>query len=132
MQKYQVQGFPTLKIFGADKKKPIDYQGERKADAIVNEAMKALSQMVKDRKGSKGGGKSSSSSSSSDSSSKKSSGGRKSDVVELTENNFNELVMQSNDQWLVEFFAPWCGHCKQVIIIVLSILYLILISFYYN
>jgi len=34
------------------------------------------------------------------------------DVVELTESNFKKLVMQSDDMWLVEFFAPWCGHCK--------------------
>jgi protein disulfide-isomerase A6 len=33
--KYQIQGFPTIKIFGADKKSPTDYQGERTADAIV-------------------------------------------------------------------------------------------------
>ena len=25
---YGVRGFPTIKIFGADKKKPIDYQGK--------------------------------------------------------------------------------------------------------
>jgi protein disulfide-isomerase A6 len=34
------------------------------------------------------------------------------DVIELTESNFKKLVMQSEDMWLVEFFAPWCGHCK--------------------
>jgi protein disulfide-isomerase A6 len=30
----------------------------------------------------------------------------------LTESNFKKLVLQSDDMWLVEFFAPWCGHCK--------------------
>jgi len=54
--------------------------------------------------------KSSSSSSSSSQKSNKSKGG--SDVIELTELNFNALVMESNDHWLVEFYAPWCGHCK--------------------
>ena len=28
---YQVQGFPTIKIFGLNKNKPEDYQGERTA-----------------------------------------------------------------------------------------------------
>jgi len=36
------------------------------------------------------------------------------DVVELTDSNFEELVYDSDDMWLVEFFAPWCGHCKNL------------------
>lgn len=36
------------------------------------------------------------------------------DVIELTDSNFNKLVLQSDDMWLVEFFAPWCGHCKNL------------------
>ena len=40
--------------------------------------------------------------------------GDEKDVVELTDSNFNELVLESNDLWLVEFFAPWCGHCKNL------------------
>ncbi|KAG6816918.1 hypothetical protein H0H87_001620 [Tephrocybe sp. NHM501043] len=34
-----------------------------------------------------------------------------SDVLKLTSANFEETV-SSNDLMLVEFFAPWCGHCK--------------------
>lgn len=34
------------------------------------------------------------------------------DVIELTDENFDKLVMGSEDMWLVEFYAPWCGHCK--------------------
>ena len=103
--KYQVQGFPTIKVFGKDKKSPTDYQGQRTSDGIVSGAMKAANQLVKDRKG--GSGSKSSSSSGSSSGSKRSGGGSKSDVIELTDVNFDALVMESNDQWLVEFFAPW-------------------------
>ena len=35
-------------------------------------------------------------------------------MVELTDGNFEKLVLGSDDLWLVEFFAPWCGHCKNL------------------
>ena len=28
-------------------------------------------------------------------------------VIELTPDNFNELVEESDEYWIVEFFAPW-------------------------
>lgn len=36
-----------------------------------------------------------------------------SDVVDLTDKNFDSEVM-SEQLALVEFFAPWCGHCKNL------------------
>ncbi|KAI1315490.1 protein disulfide isomerase (PDI) protein [Mortierella claussenii] len=35
-------------------------------------------------------------------------------VVELTTQNFQSEVMDSNHLVMVEFYAPWCGHCKNL------------------
>jgi protein disulfide-isomerase A6 len=34
--------------------------------------------------------------------------------VELTAKNFDEVVVASAQPWLVEYFAPWCGHCQKL------------------
>jgi len=36
------------------------------------------------------------------------------DVVILTDSNFEATVYGSKDIWMVEFYAPWCGHCKSL------------------
>ncbi|PYH88415.1 disulfide isomerase TigA [Aspergillus ellipticus CBS 707.79] len=35
-------------------------------------------------------------------------------VVDLVPSNFNDVVLTSGKPALVEFFAPWCGHCKNL------------------
>lgn len=36
-------------------------------------------------------------------------------MIELTPANFESRVTDSDDIWIVEFFAPWCGHCKSLV-----------------
>ncbi|XP_017267504.1 protein disulfide-isomerase A6 isoform X1 [Kryptolebias marmoratus] len=109
---YGVRGFPTIKIFGANKNKPEEYQGGRSSQAIVDGAMNSLFSLVKDRLSGKSGGSGYS---------KQQGGGgggagdgNKRDVVELTDDNFDKTVLDSDEVWMVEFFAPWCGHCKNL------------------
>lgn len=37
-----------------------------------------------------------------------------SSVLDLIPSNFDKVVLESGKPALVEFFAPWCGHCKNL------------------
>lgn len=101
-----MKGFPTIKFFGNDKSKPQDFNGGRDADSIRKWALDQTVNQVNSRTKS---GKSKSSSSSSSSSSGPASD---KDVKVLSDATFDGAVLKSKDIWMVEFYAPWCGHCK--------------------
>ncbi|KAJ4976890.1 hypothetical protein NE237_001996 [Protea cynaroides] len=99
-QEYGIRGFPTIKVF-APGKPPVDYQGAREVKPIVEFALQQIKGLLKERLNGKSAGGSSEKSEPSAS-------------VELTSRNFDETVLKSKDLWIVEFFAPWCGHCKKL------------------
>lgn len=99
-QEYGIKGFPTIKVF-VPGQPPVDYQGAREAKPIAEFALKQVKALLKDRLSGKTTGGSSEKSEPSAS-------------VELDSRNFDELVVKSKDLWMVEFYAPWCGHCKKL------------------
>ena len=83
-------GFPTIKYFPAHSETPVDYKGERTAEALaqfVTEQSNVRSSMP---------------------------AAEPSAVVDLTADNFDQIVMDRTKNVLVEFYAPWCGHCKNL------------------
>lgn len=100
-QEYGIKGFPTIKVF-VPGRPPVDYQGAREAKPIAEFALKQVKALLKDRISGK---------TTSESSEKKPEPNLS---VELTSQNFDETVVKSKDLWIVEFFAPWCGHCKKL------------------
>ncbi|GLT48242.1 hypothetical protein SLA2020_218780 [Shorea laevis] len=99
-QEYGIRGFPTIKVF-APGKPPVDYQGARDVKPIAEFTLQQVKALLKERLNGKASGGSSEKSESSAS-------------VELNSQNFDQLVIKSKDLWIVEFFAPWCGHCKRL------------------
>ena len=86
--RFSVQGFPTIKYFAKGSKEPVEYEGGRTADTIV--------QWVNEKIGTDKKVKSVPSA-----------------VTVLTKENFEQQV-QGSKAALVEFYAPWCGHCKSL------------------
>ncbi|XP_057441708.1 protein disulfide isomerase-like 2-3 [Lotus japonicus] len=99
-QEYGIRGFPTIKVF-APGKPPVDYQGARDVKPIAEYALQQVKALLKDRLNGKATGGSNEKTETSAS-------------VELNSRNFDELVLKSKELWVVEFFAPWCGHCKKL------------------
>ncbi|XP_075683010.1 protein disulfide-isomerase A4 [Rhinoderma darwinii] len=83
-EKYDISGYPTIKIF--KKGQPVDYDGSRTEKAIVAKAKEVSDPNWTIPPEA---------------------------TIVLTEANFDEVV-ENADLILVEFYAPWCGHCKKL------------------
>eukprot|EP01100_Stratorugosa_tubuloviscum_P004874 TRINITY_DN2231_c1_g1_i1.p1 TRINITY_DN2231_c1_g1~~TRINITY_DN2231_c1_g1_i1.p1 ORF type:complete len:387 (-),score=157.36 TRINITY_DN2231_c1_g1_i1:100-1164(-) len=88
--KYSIKGFPTLYWFPkGNLQNPETYNGGRTADDLIK--------FVTDKTGIRAKVASSISS-----------------VVILDDDSFEKVVLDSSKHVFVEFYAPWCGHCKSL------------------
>jgi hypothetical protein len=112
---YKIQKSPTYYIFSADKSKPLQYKGKTDPESLVQVMMDETIQMFQTRIGGRPSGTNGSSGGSSGGGS---SNGKKkgaSVVVEATEANYEEVVLNNPHVVLVAFTAPWVSHSVRFI-----------------
>ncbi|XP_047342218.1 probable protein disulfide-isomerase A6 [Impatiens glandulifera] len=87
--KYGVSGYPTIQWFPKGSLEPKKYEGARTAETLVEFVNTEGGTNVK-------------------------IAAIPSNVVVLTSETFDEIVLNEKKDVLVEFYAPWCGHCKSL------------------
>jgi len=87
--KYGVSGYPTIQWFPKGSLEPKKYEGQRTAEALAEYVNSEAATNVK-------------------------IAAVPSSVVVLTEDTFQSVVLDETKDVLVEFYAPWCGHCKSL------------------
>ncbi|GAQ84784.1 protein disulfide-isomerase A6 [Klebsormidium nitens] len=87
--KFGVSGFPTIKYFPKNSQQPEDYSGGRTADDLITFVNQKAGTKAKVKK-------------------------EPSYVTILDKSSFEKIVLDPSKNVLVEFYAPWCGHCKSL------------------
>ena len=106
MGEYNVQGFPTMKLFVDGKVEPIE---TRDPNDLVNLLLKRMNDVIQQRADDimTGGNKDSASGRSSSSSGSNSNSHKAKGVMELTAQTFDKHVYQNPSVVAVAFIAPW-------------------------
>jgi protein disulfide-isomerase A6 len=87
--KYGVSGYPTIQWFPKGSLEPKKYEGQRSVEALAEFVNSEAGTNVK-------------------------IAAVPSSVVVLTPETFDSIVLDETKDVLVEFYAPWCGHCKHL------------------
>ncbi|KAJ1261795.1 hypothetical protein BS78_09G058100 [Paspalum vaginatum] len=87
--KYGVSGYPTIQWFPKGSLEPKKYEGPRSVEALAEFVNSEAGTNVK-------------------------IAAVPSSVVVLTPETFDSIVLDETKDVLVEFYAPWCGHCKHL------------------
>lgn len=90
--KFEINGFPTLHYFKNGEVR-YTYNGDNKQDKLVEFMMDPTASVSKAKE--------------------LEWSETSTDVVQLTESTFDS-TLQSENSMLVMFYAPWCGHCKNM------------------
>lgn len=122
-QQYGIQGFPTIKLFYTDAAgslKTVEYKGGRNAKDIVQWSLSQAEKIaLKKITWSKGPFSSNSHSNARKNKDSGNTGSSEfyppsSGVVNLDDDTFHLVVTSGEGYYMVEFYAPWCGHCKNL------------------